>query len=60
MIHGLQVIKHSNGYLVAMPQTKRSKCPITSEARRVVEEAVMAEYRKLAAEAANSSIEKTG
>lgn len=25
MVHGLRVIRHSTGYLVAMPQTKRKK-----------------------------------
>jgi stage V sporulation protein G len=65
MIHGLKLIRHSAGYLVAMPQTKRGKgkpydaaCPITREARRMIEDAVMAEYRKVAAEPAGSTGDK--
>ena len=55
IIHGLRLIRHSNGFLLAMPQTKRrgkgkpyeAACPITREARRMIEEAVMAEYLKV-------------
>jgi stage V sporulation protein G len=62
IIHGLRLIRYSKGYLLAMPQTERRKgkpydagCPITREARRRIEDVVMAEYRKVAAEAASST-----
>ena len=55
IIHGLRLIRHSKGFLLAMPQTKRRRkgkayeagCPITREARRMIEEAVMAEYLRV-------------
>jgi stage V sporulation protein G len=67
VILGLRVIRHSTGYLLAMPQTKRrgkgkpydAACPITRHARRMIEDAVMAEYLKVLANA-SSTVEETG
>jgi stage V sporulation protein G len=55
IIHGLRLIRYSKGFLFAMPQNKRrgkgkpydAACPITREARRMIEDVVMAEYLKL-------------
>jgi stage V sporulation protein G len=54
IIHGLRLIRYPKGFLIAMPQTTgRGKgkpydaaCPITRHARRMIEDAVMAEYLK--------------
>jgi len=50
-IHGISLIEGKNGMFVAMPQTKDSKNeyrdiahPITSEGRKELNEAVLAEY----------------
>ena len=64
MIHGLKVLRHAKGYVVAMPQRKWRKgghytiaYPTTAEARRTIEEAVMAEYGKVVGEAVSAAIE---
>jgi stage V sporulation protein G len=66
-IHELRIIQSAGGYFVAMPSKpigdrRRADTahPITLEARRTIEEAVMAEYRRVVAEAARSTAEKTG
>jgi stage V sporulation protein G len=67
IIHGLRLIRHSTGYLLAMPQTKRrgkgrpydAACPITRHARSMIEDAVMVEYLQVLANA-SSTVEKTG
>jgi stage V sporulation protein G len=66
MIHGLRVLRHAKGYAVAMPQRKWGKgghytiaYPSTAEAQRMIEEAVMAEYRKVAAERAAQPATRT-
>jgi stage V sporulation protein G len=65
MIHGLKVLRHAKGYAVAIPQKKWRKgghytiaYPSTAEAQRMIEEAVMAEYRKVAAEPGGSTGDK--
>jgi stage V sporulation protein G len=57
-IRDLRIIHSSRGYLVAMPSRTRRDGrrvdivhPITLEGRHMIEEAVMAEYRKVVAEA---------
>jgi stage V sporulation protein G len=64
MIHGLKVLRHAKGYAVAMPQRKWRKgghytiaYPSTAEAQRMIEEAVMAEYRKVTGETVSAAIE---
>ena len=54
VIHGLKVLLHARGYVVSMPHRKWAKggkyriaFPITSEARKTIEAAVMAEYHKV-------------
>ena len=54
VVHGLRLIRHSTGYLLALPTKKHRNgkaydvaFPTTNEARRMIEEAVMAEYHKL-------------
>jgi stage V sporulation protein G len=56
VIHGLKVIRYSSGYLVAMPRNKRKDdtsrevvLPSDNETQKVIHEAVIAEYRKVAA-----------
>lgn len=56
-IRGLKVIRHPTGLFVVMPRKKGLggtpsdvAFPITREARKMIEEAVMAEYRKVIAE----------
>jgi stage V sporulation protein G len=53
VIHGLKVLRHDRGYVVSMPHKKwrkggkyRIAFPITDEARRMIENAVMAEYNE--------------
>jgi DNA-binding cell septation regulator SpoVG len=62
MIHGLKVLRHANGYTVAMPQRKWRKgghytiaYPSTAEARRMIEEAVMAEYLRVTGEVVSTT-----
>ena len=57
VVRGLRIIQTSSGYLVAMPSRERKggrrvdiAHPITAEARRMIEKAVMAEYRKVVGE----------
>ena len=57
IVRGLRIIQTSRGYLVAMPSSERRggkrvdiAHPITAEARRMIEEAVMAEYRRVIGE----------
>lgn len=59
VVRDLRIIQTSRGYLVAMPSSARRggkrmdiAHPITAKARRIIEEAVMAEYRKVAADEA--------
>src|SRR5688572_7836540 len=54
VIRGLKVLRHSRGYVVSMPHKKWRKggkykiaFPITDEARKTIEDAVMAEYEKV-------------
>ena len=56
-IRDLRIIHSSRGYLVVMPSRKQRggrrvdiAHPITAEARSMIEEAVMAEYRKVTGE----------
>ena len=63
-IHELRIIQSARGYLVAMPSKplrdgRRADIahPITLEARRIIEEAVMAEYGKVVGEAVSAAIE---
>lgn len=58
VVRDLRIIHSSRGYFVAMPSRRRRDGkrvdvahPITAEARRMIEEAVMAEYWKVAGEA---------
>jgi DNA-binding cell septation regulator SpoVG len=53
MVPGLKVLRHAGGYAVVMPDRKwrkggkyRIAFPITDEARRMIENAVMAEYNE--------------
>jgi stage V sporulation protein G len=53
VVRGLRIIQSSRGYLVVMPSKKLPNGrmvdiahPISTEARRMIEEVVMAEYRK--------------
>ena len=57
VVRDLRIIHSSRGYLVAMPSRTRRDGkrvdiahPITAEARRMIEETVMAEYRKVVGE----------
>jgi stage V sporulation protein G len=65
VVRDLRIIHSSRGYLVAMPSRERRgkrvdiAHPITAEARRMIEEAVMAEYWKLIAEAAGQTRNNT-
>ena len=50
-VHGISIIEGKNGLFVAMPQTKDAKGeyrdifhPITSEGRKALQDAVLAEY----------------
>ena len=64
VIHGLALIRHSTDYLVAMPRNKRRggkpyeiALPITQDMRRMIEDAIMEEYKKVASEAGSPSTE---
>jgi DNA-binding cell septation regulator SpoVG len=57
MIHGLALIRHSTDYLVAMSRNKRRggkpyevALPITQDMRRMIEDAIMEDYKKVASE----------
>jgi stage V sporulation protein G len=56
-IRAAKIIRGPKGYFVAMPRRKRADgtyseivSPITPEARRIVEERVLAEYEKITGE----------
>ena len=60
----MKVLRHSRGYVVSVPHKHWRKggkykiaFPITDEARKTIEDAVMAEYEKVAAEATSQYIE---
>jgi stage V sporulation protein G len=64
MICDLRIIHNASGYFVAMPSKplrdgRRADIahPTAAEARRMIEEAVMAEYRKVVAEAETANID---
>jgi stage V sporulation protein G len=53
-IRDLRIIRNAAGFLIAMPNRKQKDgayrdiaYPINSETRRMIEEAIMAEYRKV-------------
>ena len=57
VISELKLIRSKKGYFVHMPQKKRADgtyldivAPITAEARKMLEERVLAEYEKIAGE----------
>jgi stage V sporulation protein G len=52
VIHGLALIQHSTGYLVAMPRNKPRggkhydvAFPIKAKTPKIIEQAIMAEYK---------------
>jgi DNA-binding cell septation regulator SpoVG len=57
LVHNLRIIHEARGYSVVMSSKQRRDGrradiahPITLEARRMIEEAVMAEYRRVVSE----------
>jgi stage V sporulation protein G len=53
-IRDLRIIRNAAGYLIAMPNRKQKDgayrdiaYPINAETRRMIEEAIMAEYKKV-------------
>jgi len=56
-IRGLKLVRSKKGYLVSMPSRKKADgtyvdiaAPITVEARKMLEERVLAEYEKITGE----------
>jgi len=63
VVRGLKIIKGINGYFISMPSRRRPDGihqdiahPINPEMRQYLEEAVLEEYYRMAAEAANRKI----